>query len=124
MSSTVVIPLTYYGYLHTLPFLWHDVQRLEGDRNYTTFHLINGEQHLSAKSICIYEPHIPNQFFRVHKSCVVNLQFVINLNKKDKSILLSDGTKVQVARRRLRDTLMIITTYLSNKPNQLQLITY
>jgi DNA-binding LytR/AlgR family response regulator len=120
MSSTVVIPSSYYAYLHTLPFLWQDVQRLEGDRNYTTFHLTNGERHLLSKSICIYEPHIPNQFFRVHKSCVVNLQFVINLNKNDKCILLSDGTKVQVARRRLRNVLTIITNYLSDKSNQLQ----
>ncbi|WP_223556606.1 MULTISPECIES: LytR/AlgR family response regulator transcription factor [Lysinibacillus] len=47
--------------------------------------------------------HIHPTFFRCHKSCIVNLQHVIQINKKEKYIELVNGAKCPVSTRALRN---------------------
>lgn len=104
IMNTFIIPALYYSYQHKLPIDLNQVVRLEGVGNYTTFIFIDGSSYLSSKSLCVYES-LPVNFLRVHKRCIVNSHFKICFDKATKSILLADGTKVKVARRRLRQVL-------------------
>jgi len=97
----MVIPALYYGYNHIFPFVWAEVQRLEGEGNYTVFFLTNGEQYLTSKTIGVYEPHLPAGFVRVHKNCVINWLFAERFDSPNKSIVLTDGRVVKVARRKM-----------------------
>lgn len=97
----MVIPALYYGYNHIFPFVWAEVLRLEGEGNYTVFFLTNGEQYLTSKTIGVYEPHLPDGFVRVHKNCVINWQFAEKFDSPNKSIVLTDGQVVKVARRKM-----------------------
>jgi two-component system LytT family response regulator len=97
----MVIPALYYGYNHIFPFVWAEVLRLEGEGNYTVFFLTNGEQHLTSKTIGVYEPHLPAGFVRIHKNCVINWQFAETFDSPNKSIVLTDGQVVKVARRKM-----------------------
>jgi two-component system, LytTR family, response regulator len=98
--NTVSIPTLYYTYQHKLPIDLRQVLRLEGTGNYTTFILSNGTRHLSSKSLCVYDQHLPADFVRVHKSCIINRRFVVRFDKKRRCILMKDEQEVKVARRR------------------------
>lgn len=100
--NTISIPALYYSYRHNLPIDLAQALRLEGTGNYTTFILTDGTSHLSSKSLCVYEQHLPEDFVRVHKGCIINRRFVARFDKKKRCILMTDGSKVRVARRRIK----------------------
>jgi DNA-binding LytR/AlgR family response regulator len=102
--NTLIIPTLYYTYQHKLPIDLTHVVRLEGTGNYTTFILTDGSSYLTSKSLCIYES-LPANFMRVHKSCIVNRHFVVGFDKTQQFVLMTDGSKVKVARRRWRKVL-------------------
>jgi two-component system, LytTR family, response regulator len=98
--NTLIIPTLYYTYQHKLPIDLTHVVRLEGAGNYTTFILRDGTSYLSSKSLCIYESHLPIEFVRVHKCCIINRHFVSGFDKEQQSVLMNDGSRVKVSRRR------------------------
>ncbi len=97
----ILIP--FHSFKHCLPFSWKEIQRIEGDGNYTRFILTNNERHLYAKNIGLYAPYIPIEFVRVRKGCIVNQHFIAALNPGTKTILLTDQTIVKAARRKWKD---------------------
>lgn len=65
-----------------------DILRCESSNNYTQFSLKNGEKILVSKPIKTYEDLLCNlNFFRVHKSHLVNLNYVKGVLKKDGGFL-------------------------------------
>jgi DNA-binding LytR/AlgR family response regulator len=103
--NTISISTLYYSYQHKLPIDLSQVVRLEGTGNYTSFILSNGTTHLSSKSLCVYEQHLPADFVRVHKGCIINRRFVLRVDKAKRCVLMTDGSEVKIARRRWRDLL-------------------
>ena len=76
--------------------------RLESDVNYTTIYS-DGEKKLTvAKTLKEFEELLSGRgFYRVHNSHLVNLTYVKMYNKgKGGSIMLRDGTEVEVSTRR------------------------
>ncbi|MCU0341133.1 MAG: LytTR family transcriptional regulator [Spirosomaceae bacterium] len=82
---------------------WEDVVHMEGDRNYTLFVFRNGQQYLASRSMCTFEPRLPAGFVRIHKSSIVQLAFVKTIDRYEKTLCLTDGTILQVARRRWKE---------------------
>ncbi|OJJ22067.1 hypothetical protein BKI52_08490 [marine bacterium AO1-C] len=80
-----------------------DIIRLEADNNYTKFIVKNQNALLLSKSLGDYEKILPQeQFFRCHKSHIINLDYLLRYDKRDDEILiLQDGSKVPVSRRKL-----------------------
>lgn len=83
-----------------------DILRCESSNNYTQFFLKNGDKILVSKPIKIYEDLLANfNFFRVHKSHLVNLNFVKGILKKDGGFIeLTNKEKVPISSRK-RDKL-------------------
>lgn len=79
---------------------WQDIVRMEGNRNYTLFVLADGRHYMSSRSLCTFEGRLPAGFVRIHKGCIVHLAFVKGIERYEKLLLLTDGTYLQVARRR------------------------
>lgn len=80
---------------------FHDLIRCEADSNYTNFYLSDGCKIVSAKSLKEYEETLTgNNFLRVHKSHLVNLEYVVKFESSSSSIVLKNGTHIEVARRR------------------------
>lgn len=94
------LPLPHLHFKHHLPFPVQDVIRLDGKGNYTVFSLSDGTEFLSSRSLGIYETIFPASFFRIHKGCIINLEFLQALNDETHTALLADGTQVAVSRRR------------------------
>lgn len=98
--NTTAFPPLYYRYLHKMQIDLLQLIRLEGKGNYTRFVFLDGKTQLSAKTLCIYEPHLPSGFIRVHKNCVVNWRFVTKLNISTKTVQMADGHEISISRRR------------------------
>ena len=79
-----------------------DIVRLESDGNYTHFYLSDGRKIIASKHLKHYdEMMLGPGFMRVHKSHIINLEFVTRYMKAEGgSIQLSTGDEVPLSRRR------------------------
>ena len=82
-----------------------DIIFLKSEGNYTSFHLKNGKPILVSKSIKEYENILDEQlFFRTHQSFIINVHYLSKVLKEDGGlILMEDGTKIPLSRRRKDD---------------------
>jgi len=80
-----------------------EIIHLEADDCYTKFFIQNQEPIVVSKPLKEYEALLPKaQFFRCHKSHLVNLDYLLRYDKKDDNILiLRNGNRVPVSRRKL-----------------------
>lgn len=89
-----------------------DIIHLEAFENYTTIFLVGGKKYVSSKTIKAFEDKLdPNMFFRLHKSHIVNIAHHLKeFNRTDGNIaIMSDGTQIPVARRKLQEFLDKLT---------------
>lgn len=85
-----------------------DIIRCEADRNYTWFNLRRGERLLSSYTLSTYEEFLAeNEFLRVHRSHIVNVKHVRSCSA-DGLITLSDGTELEVSRRKRTEVLNVL----------------
>lgn len=76
-----------------------DVIKVEADENYSVFYFSNGRSITLAKTLkeCegIFEPY---PFYRTHRSCIINLQYCLEIQEKE--VLLFNKLKANISRRR------------------------
>jgi len=79
-----------------------DIIRCEAEDNYTHIHLSNGDKITASKTIKAYEDMLSSvNFYRVHKSHLINLNYMKKFVKGDGGYLvMDDGKKIEVSRRR------------------------
>jgi len=74
---------------------------LEGYGNYTYLHTNDGQKYLISKTLKSYAGILDaKRFLRVHKSSIVNLDYIKEVSVCDRAILLRNGKEVAIARRR------------------------
>ncbi|MEE4256559.1 MAG: LytTR family DNA-binding domain-containing protein [Bacteroidales bacterium] len=80
----------------------HDIIRCEANRNYSNFYLTNGKKITVCSPLKDYEDLLKNHgFFRIHKSHIVNIDFIDTYFRLDGGhVLLSEGTRLPVADRK------------------------
>lgn len=85
----------------------NDIIHCESKINYTTLFLKGNKKLLVAKTLKEFEEMLtPFHFFRIHNSHLVNLSAVKSYHKgKGGSVILSDGTEIEVSTRRKDDFL-------------------
>jgi DNA-binding LytR/AlgR family response regulator len=88
------------GHENLLNTAHENIIRLEASVNYTTFVLKSGRPKTMSYTLAMYGMILPQTFIRISKSCIINKEFIDNLNSENKKITLKDGTEVQVSRRR------------------------
>jgi two-component system LytT family response regulator len=88
-----------------------DIVYCESDNNYTTIHLASNKKILLAKSIKAIEEELSFPFFfRVHRSFIINTNFISSFNTADDTVfLLNESVKVPVSDRRKKDFLTFIS---------------
>ena len=82
-------------------FMIDDILRLEADRSYTHIYLDNQRPFLASKTLKHFEEMLEEfNFIRTHKSHLVNPRHITRLSNDNEFVLLSDGSKVEVSRRK------------------------
>ncbi|MEM6829757.1 MAG: LytTR family DNA-binding domain-containing protein [Bacteroidota bacterium] len=78
-----------------------DIQYLSADKNYTTFHLNDGEL-IVSKSLGEFEKLLQDyEFFRVHRSVLINMVHLAEYKKgKEARVRLNNGVELEVSRNR------------------------
>jgi len=82
-------------------FVVEDILRLEADSSYTNIHLVNQRPFLASKTLKHFEEMLEDfHFIRTHKSHLVNSKHITRISNDKEFVLLTDGSKVEVARRK------------------------
>jgi two-component system LytT family response regulator len=78
-----------------------EILRCEAESNYTRIFLTNQELFLASKTLKDFEQLLEEcNFVRIHQSHLVNFEHIKKYNKGDGgSVILTDGTEVEVSRR-------------------------
>lgn len=84
---------------------------LEAQNNYTKFYLTNGTSITTSKTLKHFEEILPSElFFRIHKSYLVNMNFVKRFTKGDEQFVeLITGQKLPVSIRKKDEFISVIT---------------
>lgn len=84
-----------------------DIVRCEAESNYTHIVLQNGRRLMAAKTLGEFEDLFKQSgFVRIHQSHLVNLSHVVQYLRGDGgSVILTDGTSLDVSRRHKQDLL-------------------
>lgn len=84
-----------------------DIIRCDSDGNYTFFILTNGKKIIASRTLGEYEQMFSDDnFFRVHRSHLINLEHVKKYIKGEGGyVVLSDNSQVEVSRRNKNDFL-------------------
>lgn len=92
-----------------------DILYLEGADNYTSFYLVNKKKIIVSKTLKEYEGFLSDLgFFRIHKSSIINLQHLKNINRENSiDVIMSDGHRLTVSRRRSAELLDKAKQYLT-----------
>lgn len=83
-----------------------DIVKLESDSNYTTIFLENNKKFLASKTLSIFEELLePYNFFRIHRQWIINLTKISSVenNNGAYTALLTDGSKIEISRRKKKD---------------------
>ncbi|HEY5407036.1 MAG TPA: LytTR family DNA-binding domain-containing protein [Ginsengibacter sp.] len=82
-----------------------NIIRCESDNNYTTIYIKDKQKMLVSKTLKDFEELLSGySFFRIHNSHLINLSYIKTYNKgKGGSVILTDGTEVEVSSRRKDD---------------------
>src|SRR5882724_10827926 len=78
-----------------------DIIKIKGENVYSVFHLTNGKKIMASLTLKEVEGMLRrSDFFRVHKSYIVNLKYISRYIKGEGGIvILTDGSEVEVSRR-------------------------
>jgi two-component system LytT family response regulator len=88
-----------------------DIIRCESDVNYTRFFTSEGKVHLVSQPMKEYEDLLEEHgFFRIHKSHLVNLAYIDNIDRHDSMVILKDNTKLPLSRRKKHEMLQILNS--------------
>lgn len=98
----------------------NEIIHIEADSNYSVFHLDNREKITVSRVLKEYEEILPDdQFVRIHKSSIVNLNYLKEYNSKNGlEVLLKNGQKIAVSRRRASifvEKIKLYTSFTSDK---------
>lgn len=82
-----------------------DIIYLSSVRKYTVFHIFDSEEIVSTSNIGFYEEILKeNNFYRIHNSYIVNLNFLNKLKKLETNFCeLTTGEVLPIARRRYKN---------------------
>jgi len=80
----------------------NEIVRIEADSNYSVFHLAGRDKITVSRVLKEYEEILPeDQFVRIHKSSIVNLNYLKEYNSRNGlEVVLKNGEKIAVSRRR------------------------
>ncbi|MEO6685267.1 MAG: LytTR family DNA-binding domain-containing protein [Dyadobacter sp.] len=81
---------------------------LEGEGNYTFIYTNAGKRYLVSKTLKSLAELLDSNFIRVHKSYLVNANYVVERMEDDRILRMSCGKEVIVSRRKIKEITSIL----------------
>ncbi|MCL5130049.1 LytTR family DNA-binding domain-containing protein [Algibacter sp. L4_22] len=86
-----------------------DILYAKSDNNYTSFLLTNDKSILVSKPLKSFDEKLKNyNFFRVHQSFLINLNYITSFNKRNEEVILNGNHSIPVAQSRKKNLLTYI----------------
>jgi len=87
-----------------------DIMYCKADDSYTHLHMYNGKCYTVSHPLKDFEAILtPHNFFRIHKSYLVNINHIEKINKVESpSVIMSNHEELPVAHRKKEDFLSVI----------------
>jgi len=97
-----------------------DIINIEADSNYSVFYLASKEKITVAKVLKEYEEILPdNKFVRIHKSSIINLDYLLEYNSRNGlEVTLKGGIKIAVSRRRASEFAEKVKSYTNSRSDK------
>lgn len=91
-----------------------DIVYIVADNNYTRFYFKDSEKMIVAKAMKDFEEILnPDHFVRIHKSTIINLEYLKDYSNKDRLLVtMKDQTELSISRRRYSEFLDRIKAFL------------
>ena len=105
--NKLVVPVREgYEFIKTAEVLY-----ITADENYSHIHLTSGHQKLASKTLGYFEEKLEGeQFFRIHKSHLINLQEIVAYEHGNGGFVkMTDGKRMEVSRRKKKELLERMT---------------
>ena len=95
--------------------IYDDLIRLEADGCYTKVVVKDGKDKIISHTLKDFEDTLPKEkFFRIHKSHLINLKHIKEYsNFSGNFVTMTDGSKVEISRRRASEFIQRIKTVLN-----------
>ncbi|MBL7941564.1 MAG: LytTR family transcriptional regulator, partial [Flavobacteriales bacterium] len=85
------------------------IVRLEAENNCTMLYFSDGSRYLDTKTLKVFEDTLPGRFMRVHKSHIINLDYLREYLSQDGGLaVMHDGYHVPVSRNKLPEFLAAV----------------
>jgi len=85
----------------------HEVVYCKGEGNYTEINMENGDKVLISNLLCELETKMAQSnllFFRIHKSYLVNTEYVIEYRScREKRVILPGKVEIPIAHRKIKE---------------------
>ena len=88
-----------------------EITCLEGEGNYTYIYTCRGKRYLVSRTLKSLTEHLNDTFLRVHKSYIVNTEYVVDRVDDDRVIRMVCGKEVVVARRKIKEIAELLNVY-------------
>ncbi|NOQ74159.1 MAG: response regulator [Crocinitomix sp.] len=76
---------------------------IEADGSYATVHTNDGQRIFTSKKLVDYERVLPEGFYRIHHSIIVNLKWVSHIDKANNMVILTNDLSLPISRRKKSD---------------------
>lgn len=86
-----------------------DIMWLKADGNYTEIYLYDGKQHLVSKVLKSFEKVLGDNFVRIHKSFIANLDYIQQFNRSEYILVMEGGQNIPISERKKDELLNRIT---------------
>lgn len=77
----------------------NQIMYVQGDSNYSKIYTIKGKEYLVSRTLRYFEDLLPKCFHRIHKSSLVNLNYVMAYNKETDCVVLNNNHQLAVSIR-------------------------
>ncbi len=87
-------------------FMIEEILHLQAEGSYTHIHLVGKRPFVASKTLKHFEEMLEDfRFIRTHKSHLVNPKHITRISNDNEFVLLTDGSKVEVSRRKKDEVL-------------------
>ncbi len=89
-----------------------DIRYIEADNTYSRLYLSAGRQLTASKPLLEYEELLETEtFYRVHRSYILNMNYIDKVVPRESTAILKDGKEIPVSRRKMSDFSEFVKRY-------------